>query len=108
MKVKKRKEIAGTDGETIENKCRKSRSSGIDTLDYFREKGEKEQNFKMEELELKKQNYEIQATQQRATEEQLQENIKLIRDYVVLQQQQTQQILIFMANLMQNRQYQGI
>ena len=44
----------------------------------------------MAELELKKQKYEIQAAQQRAAEKQQQENMKLIRDQMGLQQQQTQ------------------
>lgn len=101
---KKRKEVADTDGETSERKCKKSRSSGSDTLNYLREKGEREQKFKKEELELKKQKYELLAAQQRATENQQQENMKLMREQMSLQQQQTQQMLMFMANVMQNKQ----
>ena len=57
MKVKK--EVAGTEDEPSEKKCN-SRSIRIDTLNYLRENGEREQNFKMAELELKKaQKYEI-------------------------------------------------
>lgn len=58
----------------------------------------------MAELELKKQKYEIQATQQRVAKKQQQESMKLIRHPLTLQ---PQQMLMFIATLMENIQYQG-
>ena len=43
---KKNKLLALT-AKLAKKKCKKSRSSGTDTLNYFRENGEREQNFKM-------------------------------------------------------------
>ena len=43
----------------------------------------------------------MKEAQQRVAEKQQQENVKLIRYQMVLQQQQTEQMLMFMANLMQ-------
>ena len=62
----------------------------------------------MVELELKKQKYKIQAAQQRTAEKQQQENMKLIRDQMALGQKQAQQMLMFIAYFIQNRQYQDI
>ena len=108
MIVKKEKKLLPLRAKLAKKKCKKSQSSGIDTFNYLCEKGERKQNFKIAELELKKQKYEIQAAQQRAVEKQQQGNMNLIRYQIALQQQQTQQMLMFMANLMQNGQYQGI
>ena len=43
----------------------------------------------------------MKEAQQRVAEKQQQENVKLIRYQMVLQQQQTQQMLMFMADLTQ-------
>ncbi|XP_057296297.1 uncharacterized protein LOC130625262 [Hydractinia symbiolongicarpus] len=93
---KKRKDLTTeAGGEDTEKKAKKTRSSGTDTIQYLREKGEREQSLRKDELTLKKQKYEMQAAQQTSAENQQREMIQVIREQMESQRQQTQQMLMF-------------
>ena len=102
---RKRNADADSDSECDEKrKKKKARSSGSDTLNYLREKGERDEQLKHEQLEVKKRKYDLLEAQQRANEAQQQENINLMREQFALQQQQTNQMLLLMAQMLQNKQ----
>ena len=90
--TKKPKSLDLDDDETLTNK--RSRSAGIDTLIYLREKSENDQKLKEEELELKKRKQELLEAQQKAQIDQQKDFMNTVRESMRQQQQQTQQMMV--------------
>ena len=89
----------GDNGENREKKP-KIRLSTADAIDYLREKSSNEREYRKEELDIRKREFQLQAEKQDQTQRQQWATFSAMMGQI--QQQQQQNMMSFMETLMEN------
>ena len=88
------------------NQTTRKRRSGNETIQYLKEKTEKEVHFREQELELKRTQQELEMKNQIAHLEQAASQTKVLHNLQAQQQQQQQQMQNLQTMLIQQQQQQ--